>query len=70
MKKPQASAHAAATLLLAAVLAAVCAPGALAQDKPTLTSDDYGQWESLGQTVLSRDGRWLAVGVARVNDEG
>ena len=70
MKNPQASAPTATTLLLAAVLAAVCAPGALAQDKPTLTSDDYGQWESLGQTVLSRDGRWLAVGVARVNDEG
>ena len=54
--------------LLAATLGAL-APDAFAQQKPTLTPDDYGQWETLGPATLSPDGRWLAVGVSRVNDQ-
>ena len=50
------------TLLLAAA-----APLA-AQDKPTLTPDDYDQWESLGGAVLSPDGDWMAVSIRRVDD--
>ncbi|MCY3611940.1 MAG: prolyl oligopeptidase family serine peptidase [Gemmatimonadetes bacterium] len=51
------------------LLAAAFATGAAAQEKPTLTTDDYGQWESLGTATLSPDGRWMAVGIGRVNDE-
>lgn len=40
-----------------------------AQQKPLLTADDYGQWESLGfQLKLSPDGKWLAYPISRVND--
>ncbi|MXX33859.1 MAG: S9 family peptidase [Gemmatimonadetes bacterium] len=56
----------------AAVLAA-CALGAPAraqETKPTLTVDDYGQFERLGPATLSPDGGWMAVSIARVNDEG
>ena len=48
---------------------AVLAPHTSAQQQPTLTPDDYGQWETLGQATLSPDGLWLAVGISRVNDE-
>ena len=48
---------------------AMLAGDASAQQKPTLTSDDYGQWETLGQAVLSPDGRWLAAGISRVDDQ-
>ena len=64
MKNPLAPRHAAALLL-----AAVFATGAGAQEKPTLTTDDYGQWESLGTATLSPDGRWMAVAIGRVDDE-
>ncbi|NNL29823.1 MAG: hypothetical protein HKO77_02305, partial [Gemmatimonadetes bacterium] len=40
-----------------------------AQDKPTLTEDDYGKWERLGPATISPDGDWLAVSISRVNDE-
>ena len=51
-------------------MATIAAPAGLhAQQKPTLTPDDYGQWERLGPAVLSPDGRWLAAAVSRVNDE-
>lgn len=40
-----------------------------AQDKPTLTEDDYGKWERLGSATVSPDGEWLAVSISRVNDE-
>lgn len=56
--------HLAALLLLAAV--ATVAP---AQQKPLLTAADYGKWESLGQSRLSPDGAWVAVAIARVNEE-
>ncbi|MGH7541429.1 MAG: alpha/beta hydrolase family protein, partial [Gemmatimonadota bacterium] len=44
-------------------------PIAVAQEKPTLTPEDYGRWESLGPAVLSPDGAWLAYRVTRVNEE-
>ena len=44
-------------------------PALSAQDRPTLTEDDYGQWEQLGSATLSPDGAWLAVAISRVNDE-
>ena len=58
-------------LFAAAALAVLASPSPalLAQEKPTLTPDDYGQWERLGGGVLSPDGRWLAASVSRVNDE-
>ncbi len=55
--------------LLLAAAAALLTSDAVAQQKPTLTPDDYGQWETLGQVTLSPDGLWLAVGISRVNDE-
>ena len=58
------------TTTLAFLAAALGFQGLHAQEKPTLTTDDYGQWESLGTAVLAPDGRWLAVAVNRVNDEG
>jgi dipeptidyl aminopeptidase/acylaminoacyl peptidase len=37
----------------------------IAQTKPRLTPADYGQWETLGLTTLSPDGKWLAYGLNR-----
>ena len=55
----------------AALLAcALAAPAFAQEEKPTLTVDDYGQWERLGGATLSPDGRWMAAGISRVNDEG
>ena len=65
MKNPLAHPHPTVTLLLTAAMAA----SAEAQEKPTLTTDDYGQWESLGSATLSPDGRWMAVAIGRVDDE-
>jgi dipeptidyl aminopeptidase/acylaminoacyl peptidase len=42
---------------------------ALAQQKPTVKPEDYGKFENLGFGTLSPDGQWLAVGIARVNEE-
>lgn len=52
----------------AAVL--VAASAVVAQDRPTLTPDDYDQWERLGGATLSPDGAWMAVVINRVSDEG
>jgi hypothetical protein len=43
----------------------------VAQERPTLSPDDYGQFESFafGSTSLSPDGQWLAYGIRRVNEE-
>lgn len=44
--------------------------GAAAQAPlPTITPADYGKWESPGPAFLSPNGRWLAYGVNRVNEE-
>ncbi len=40
---------------------------ATAQPRPRLTPAEYGQWEILGATSLSPDGKWLAYGVNRSN---
>ena len=58
-------------MAVAAVLlvCALAAPASAQEEKPTLTVDDYGQWERLGGATLSPDGRWLAFGISRVNDE-
>jgi dipeptidyl aminopeptidase/acylaminoacyl peptidase len=37
------------------------------QTKPLVAPADYGQWETLGPTALSPDGKWLAYGVNRSN---
>src|SRR6185369_17702195 len=39
--------------------------GVFGQPKPTLTPADYGKWETLGQGVLSPDGKWLAHEIRR-----
>jgi dipeptidyl aminopeptidase/acylaminoacyl peptidase len=36
---------------------------------PTVQPADYGKWESPGPASLSPNGRWLAYGVTRVNEE-
>ena len=41
---------------------------ASAQDRPLVTPDDYGRWESLGFGTLSPDGTWLAYTVSRVDE--
>src|SRR5215469_11598009 len=51
-------------LLMAAALVAG------AQTKPALTPADYGKFESLGATVLSPDGKWLAAPIRRTNGTG
>ncbi len=56
-------------LLLLTAVTGVLAEDASAQQEAHAHSDDYGQWETLGQGVLSPDGQWLAVGISRVNDE-
>lgn len=48
----------------------VAASAVAAQDRPTLTPDDYDRWERLGGATLSPDGAWLAVSINRVSDEG
>src|SRR5215510_5730111 len=47
-------------ILAAAVLAS-------AQTKPAITPAEYGKWETLGATVLSPDGKWLAAPIRRSN---
>ena len=52
----------------AALLVAVPAIS-LAQTKPTATPAAFATWEQLQAATLSPDGRWLAYGVNRVNEE-
>ncbi len=40
-----------------------------AQERPTLTADDYDRWERLGGAQLSPDGRWMAVSISFVSDD-
>lgn len=61
-----ASASLAAAFVVGLDLGLGCAPLS-AQERPTLTPEDYGRWESLGRFVLSPDGRWLAYQVSRVD---
>ncbi len=38
-----------------------------AQPKLAIQPADYGKWETMGQTVLSADGKWLAAPIKRGN---
>ncbi|MEP6780532.1 MAG: prolyl oligopeptidase family serine peptidase [Gemmatimonadaceae bacterium] len=40
-----------------------------AQDRPLVAPKDFSKWESLGQTRLSPNGNWLAMGISRGNEE-
>ncbi|MEM7415423.1 MAG: prolyl oligopeptidase family serine peptidase [Gemmatimonadota bacterium] len=57
-------------LFLSLAATSLTGVGVLAQDRPTLGPEDYDQWERLGAGVLSPDGRWMAVSVNRVDEEG
>ena len=62
------------TAFLAAFLVILAGPVA-AQEAASnglrhVTPDDYGDFETLGGTTLSDDGRWLAVSVGRVAGDG
>src|SRR5262249_58281934 len=37
------------------------------QPKPVITPAEYGKWETLGQAVLSHDGKWLAHPITRAD---
>ena len=56
--------------LVPALLLSLMAPAAdlAAQDLPTLTPADYGQWESLGSMSLDPTGSWVVVSVTRVDE--
>ncbi|MDX1492912.1 MAG: hypothetical protein R3253_02470, partial [Longimicrobiales bacterium] len=56
-------------LALGMMMSGGSASSLAAQEKPTLTEDDYGKWERLGSATISPDGQWLAVAISRVNDE-
>ena len=44
--------------------------GTTRAQQPTITPDDYGQWESLGFTpTISPDGSWIVYQIRRVNEE-
>ena len=60
--------HRVGTLAAFMVLTVLATP-ASAQQKPTVSPADYGRFENLGGATLSPDGRWIAYGVRRVNDE-
>ncbi|AIE87552.1 hypothetical protein [Fimbriimonas ginsengisoli] len=53
---------------LIALAVAVALAGA--QAKPTLKPEDYRQWEGLGATQISDDGRWISYGISRVDADG
>ncbi|MHC4990258.1 MAG: hypothetical protein ACYTGC_04690, partial [Planctomycetota bacterium] len=40
-----------------------------AEEPRAIQAADYGRWESLGSSVLSPDGRWLAYTVGRTNGD-
>ena len=54
----------------AVVMLMALAIPATAQQRPTLSADDYDKWESLGGATLSPNGEWMAVSIGRVSDEG
>ena len=63
---PSAAGRVAVGLLLAGLLGS---PALLsAQTRPTLTSDDYGRWETLGSFELDPTGRWLAANIRRTDE--
>jgi dienelactone hydrolase len=50
------------------VLAVLAPAAALGAQQPTLTSADYGQWETLGAYELDPTGTWLVAAVRRVDE--
>src|SRR5688572_30736528 len=54
---------------LAVVLCVAVASRATAQSLSPIKPADYGKWESPGPASLSPNGRWLAYGLNRVNEE-
>ena len=56
-------------IALALVVAFGATATANAQNKPTLTPDDYGQWETLRTPTLGPSGQWIAYPIGRVNEE-
>jgi hypothetical protein len=53
--------------VLSILVASAIAASPSAQERKPVTPADYGKWETLGASVLSRDGRWLAVPMTRVD---
>ena len=49
--------------------ATVLPVAAFGRSRPTVRPADYAKRESLGATTLSPNGKWLAYGVNRVNEE-
>ncbi len=58
-----------ALVTVSALVVSFLPPQAAAQDKPLVTAADLGKWESLGASRLSPDGRWLAYGITRGNQD-
>ena len=62
--------HRRVLLSMPLLLASTVGGGVQAQEKPRLTTADYGQWETLGREAsLSPDGRWLAYPITRSNGQ-
>src|SRR6187402_1402871 len=55
-------------ILYGVLLLLFCINTLTAQQKKTLTSDDYGKWQSIGATDLSPNGEWIAYQVAVQED--
>jgi len=53
-------------LVLCVVLAACANAQTNSSSKPAVTPADYGKWETLGASVLSPDGKWIAYSIRRV----
>ncbi|MFC1545332.1 S9 family peptidase [Gemmatimonadota bacterium] len=56
-------------LTLTILLLLVVATTVQGQQKPVLTPEDYGKWESLGSSSFSPDGQWVTWSISRVNGE-
>ncbi len=55
------------TILVATLLFFSLSLVSTAQPKPRVPAAEYGQWETLGLTNLSPDGKWLAYSINRSN---
>ena len=56
-------------LSLLHLLFTVTLPLAAAAQQALPTAEDYAKWETLGPGTLSPDGKWIAYGITRPNDE-
>ena len=57
------------SLVISMVLCVLVAGAATAQERPTITPDDYDKWESLGSPTFSPNGEWAAYSISRVGGE-